>query len=82
DRSDIDGVVIATPLYLHAPMCLAAFAAGKHVFTEKSLALTIDDCKRVASAAARSPKVFQIGHQRMFDGRFHKALAYMRAGEL
>ena len=27
-------------------------------------------------------KVFQIGHQRMFDGRFHKALAYMRAGEL
>lgn len=82
DRPDIDGVVIATPLYLHAPMCLAAFAAGKHVFTEKSLALTIDDCKRVASAAARSPKVFQIGHQRMFDGRFHKALAYMRAGEL
>ncbi len=82
DLDDIDGVVIATPLFLHAPMCLDAFSAGKHVFTEKSLALTIDECKRVASAASRSPKIFQIGHQRMFEGRFHKALAHMRAGDL
>ncbi|AHE53025.1 hypothetical protein NX02_06475 [Sphingomonas sanxanigenens DSM 19645 = NX02] len=82
DLKGIDGVVIATPLHLHAPMALAAIAAGKHVFCEKSLARTIDDCKRVATAASRSPNVFQIGHQRMFDARFHKALSYMRAGEL
>ncbi|WP_162236451.1 Gfo/Idh/MocA family protein [Sphingomonas sp. Leaf25] len=82
DRQDIDGVVIATPLYMHAPMCLATLAAGKHVFCEKSLALTIADCKRVASAAARSAHVFQIGHQRLFDARFHKALGHMRRGDL
>lgn len=81
-RQDIDGVVIATPLYLHAPMCLAAFAAGKHVFCEKSLALTIDDCKRVATTASRSGRVFHIGHQRLFDARFHKALGHMRRGDL
>lgn len=82
DRNDIDAVVIATPLFLHAPMVIAAFAAGKHVFCEKSLALTIDECKRVANTAAQSPKIFQIGHQRMFDGRFHKALDHMRRGDL
>ena len=82
DRPDIDAVVIATPLYLHAPMCLAAFSAGKGVFCEKALALTVDDCKAVARAAAASPQVFQIGHQRMFDGRFHAALKHIRAGAL
>jgi len=82
DAHDIDAVVIATPLYLHAPMCLAAFAAGKSVFCEKSLALTIADCKAVARAASASPHVFQIGHQRFFDLRFLTALEHMRAGAL
>lgn len=82
DRHDIDAIVIATPLYMHAPMCLAGLAADKHVFCEKSLALTIEDCKRVASAAAKSSRVFQIGHQRLFDARFHKALNHMRQGDL
>jgi len=82
DMQGIDGLVIATPLHLHAPMCLAAFAAEKHVFCEKSLALTIDDCKRVATAASRSSRVFHIGHQRLFDARFHKALDHMRRGDL
>lgn len=82
EASDIDAVVIATPLYLHAPMCLDAFAAGKGVFCEKSLALTIDDCKAVARTATASPQVFQIGHQRLFDLRFLTALEHMRAGDL
>jgi predicted dehydrogenase len=82
DQPDIDAVVIATPLYLHAPMSLAALSAGKSVFCEKSLALTIDECKAVARAASASPHVFQIGHQRLFDLRFLTALDHMRAGAL
>lgn len=82
DAPDIDAVVIATPLDLHAPMCLAAFSAGKGVFCEKSLARTIDDCKAVARAASASPHVFQVGHQRLFDLRFLTALDHMRAGAL
>jgi len=82
DAPDIDAVVIATPLDLHAPMCLAAFSAGKSVFCEKSLARTIDDCKAVARAASASPHVFQVGHQRLFDLRFLTALDHIRAGDL
>jgi len=82
DQPDIDAVVIATPLHLHAPMSLAALSAGKSVFCEKSLALTIDECKAVARAASASPHVFQIGHQRLFDLRFLTALDHMRAGAL
>ena len=42
ESNDIDGVVIATPLNWHAPMVLDALSAGKHVFCEKSMALTMD----------------------------------------
>jgi predicted dehydrogenase len=82
DDKTIDAVVIATPLYLHAPMVLAALAAGKHVYCEKSLALTIDDCKAVARAAAASPLVFQIGHQRLFHRATLHALKQVLAGDL
>lgn len=82
DDKNIDAVVIATPLYLHAPMVLAALAAGKHVYCEKSLALTIADCIAVARAASQSPLVFQIGHQRLFHRATLHALKQVLAGDL
>ncbi len=78
----LDGVVIATPLYLHAPMCLAALAAGKHVFCEKSLAYTFEECHAVVRAARASGRVFQIGHQRLFSAEFLRAHELVRAGEI
>jgi len=78
----IDGVVIATPLHQHAPICLAAFAADKHVFCEKSLALTVDECKAIARAASASPRVFQVGHQRLFSATFLHAHELVRAGHI
>lgn len=82
ESPDIDAVVIATPLYLHAPQTLAALDAGKHAFCEKSLALTIDECKAVARAADQSPMVFQIGHQRLFHVRYLDALKRVTQGDL
>ncbi len=82
DMPDLDGVLIATPLYLHARMCLDAFSAGKHVFCEKSLAYTIDECQAVADAHRGSKKVFQIGHQRMFSAVFLRALELVQKGEI
>jgi predicted dehydrogenase len=82
DMPGLDGVLIATPLYLHARMCLDAFSAGKHVFCEKSLAYTIEECQAVADAYRGGKKVFQIGHQRLFSPVFLRALEYVKAGRI
>lgn len=82
DMPGLDGVVIATPLYRHAPMCLDALSAGKHVFCEKSLAHTVDECKAIARAAAASRNVFQVGHQRLFSASFLHAHELVQSGHI
>jgi predicted dehydrogenase len=64
ERKDIEAVLIATPLYAHAPVAIHALQAGKHVFCEKMMAYTIEDAKRMARLHLSSKKVLQIGHQR------------------
>ncbi|MCC6699671.1 MAG: Gfo/Idh/MocA family oxidoreductase [Candidatus Hydrogenedentes bacterium] len=49
-RADIQGVVIDAPTNRHAEIMVAAANAGKHIFTEKVMALTIDECNRVSDA--------------------------------
>jgi hypothetical protein len=50
-NSDVEGVIIALPLHLHAPVACAALAAGKHVLTEKLMAHNIAQCKVMARTA-------------------------------
>ena len=82
DMPDLDGVLIATPLHEHAAMCLNAMAADKHVFCEKSLALTTDECKAIARAASSGTRVFQVGHQRLFSASFLHAHEIVRSGRI
>ena len=51
ERKDIDAVVIAVPLWAHAPLAVEALQAGKHVFCEKTMAFTVEDCKKMIQAA-------------------------------
>jgi predicted dehydrogenase len=78
----LDGVIISTPLHLHAPICLAALAADKPVFCEKSLAYSIAECQAIARAAGASRRVFQVGHQRLYSAAFLQAYERVRAGEI
>lgn len=82
ERDDLDAVVIATPDHWHTPMSLAALAAGKHVYCEKPLTLTIDEGKRLVHAAATSDRVFQVGTQQRSDARFQTACELVRNGRL
>lgn len=82
ERDDIDGVVIATPLYLHARMVLDCFAAGKHVFCEKALTKTIDEALTLQKTQKENGMILQTGHQRLFDIRYLKALEDVKAGRL
>jgi predicted dehydrogenase len=73
DRKDIEAVLIATPLYMHAPVAIAAMQAGKHVFCEKMMAHTVDQAKGMARAAVSNKKVLQIGHQRRANVMYNHA---------
>jgi predicted dehydrogenase len=82
DARGLDAVVIATPLNMHARHSLDAFDAGLHVWCEKAMARTIDDCGAMVKKSQDSGKVLQIGHQRMFHPTYLNALRRVKAGEI
>ena len=80
EAGDIDGVVIATPLNWHAPMVLDALSAGKHVFCEKAMARTMDECKAIYEAYRHSDKVLYFCMQRMYDEKYIRGMQLIRDG--
>lgn len=82
ESPDIDGVIISTPLYLHAPMTLDALNAGKHVYCEKAMALTMDECKAIYEAYQNTNQVLYFCMQRMFDKKYIKGMQMIHTGEI
>jgi predicted dehydrogenase len=73
-REDIVGVMILSPDYVHEEQAVAAFQAGKHVFLEKPLAITLEGGKRVIEARNKSGKTLLVG----FVLRYNKAYKKMK----
>jgi predicted dehydrogenase len=63
----IDGVDLCLPNSLHATFAIEALSAGKHVLTEKPMALSIADCDRMIAAAERAGRLLSVIHNRRFD---------------
>jgi myo-inositol 2-dehydrogenase/D-chiro-inositol 1-dehydrogenase len=84
DRKDIEFVTIGTPDHWHVPISLAALAAGKHVYCEKPLTLTVDEGKQLIAAVKKSGKTFQVGTQQRGDlvDLFGRAVATVRSGQI
>lgn len=61
-RDDIDAVFITTPDFLHEEQGLAALRAGKHVYLEKPMTISIEGCDRLLAAARESGKRLYVGH--------------------
>lgn len=61
-RSDIDAVVLATPAATHAPLGSQVLGAGKDLFVEKPMALSLDDARRLVDLADRHQRMLQVGH--------------------
>ena len=80
EDKDIDGVIISTPLGSHAAITLDALSAGKHVFCEKAMARTLDECKAVYDAYQRSDKVLYFCMQRMFDEKYLRGMKLLHDG--
>ena len=79
-RPDVDAVVIATPEHWHALIAIAACRAGKDVYCEKPLALTIRDARAMVNAARRWGTVFQTGSQQRSGAEFRRACELVRNG--
>ncbi|MBQ5914510.1 MAG: Gfo/Idh/MocA family oxidoreductase, partial [Alistipes sp.] len=82
EQRDVEGVIIATPLYLHAPMTLDALSAGKRVFCEKSMGYTLDECLEVYNKRKETNGVLFIGQQRLFDPKYIKAMSMIHEGKI
>ena len=68
ESKEVDAVTIAVPLHLHAEIALAALDAGKHVFVEKAMAYSVEQCDQMVQASKAHPKLaVQVGHQHRFD---------------
>jgi myo-inositol 2-dehydrogenase / D-chiro-inositol 1-dehydrogenase len=81
-RSDVDGVLITAPARSHTDLVVAAAAAGKHVFCEKPMAVTLADADRAIAAAEQAGIVLQVGFNRRFAPAFAAARAAIDAGRI
>lgn len=82
DRNDVEAVTIGTPDHWHAPIALAALAAGKDVYCEKPLTLTIHEGQLLCDAVRRTGRVFQVGTQQRSSKLFRGACELVRNGRL
>jgi predicted dehydrogenase len=80
--SDVDAVMIATPVYLHPTHFEAAVKSGKHIYMEKPAGLDVAGCKRVMKAADSADRKINItfGFQQRYGGVYVKAKQMLDAG--
>ncbi|MFT5299591.1 MAG: myo-inositol 2-dehydrogenase/D-chiro-inositol 1-dehydrogenase [Mariniblastus sp.] len=82
DRKDIDVVLIGAPDHWHSKMLIDAVRAGKDVYCEKPLTLTIDEGKVLRELVGQSDRVVQVGTWQRSDSRFRLAVELVRQGRL
>ncbi|MCR9291836.1 MAG: Gfo/Idh/MocA family oxidoreductase [bacterium] len=88
DDPEIEAVIIALPLHLHAPIAIQAMKKGKHVLTEKLMAHNVAQCKAMARAAQvykdvnGNPIHLATGHQRHYSVLYDNAVHLLRFGLL
>jgi predicted dehydrogenase len=82
DRKDVDAIVTATPDHWRALVAIHACQAGKDVYAEKALSLTIREGRLMVQAARKYQRVFQVGSQQRSQAVNRLACEYVRMGKL
>jgi predicted dehydrogenase len=84
DRKDVEVVTIVTPDHWHTKIAIEAMKAGKDIYCEKPLTLTIDEGKQISKVLKETGRVFQVGTQQRSEmgQRFLRAIAMIRDGRI
>jgi predicted dehydrogenase len=82
DMKDLDGVIVASPLHLHAHHFLDVLAAGKDLYCEKTMTWSIPEAEQCLAAANKSDRVVQIGLQHESSGSLADSKKWIKDGML
>jgi predicted dehydrogenase len=82
DASDLDAVIVATPLSFHREHVVASLERGLHVYGEKAMGFTVDDCNAIVKATRDSGRQFQTGLQYRYAPWYREAIERIRNGEI
>jgi predicted dehydrogenase len=82
EAKDIDAVIVASPLHMHATHFLDTLAAGKDLYNEKTMTWSIPEAEQCLSAAKKSDRVVQIGLQHQSSGSYVDAKKWIQDGTL
>jgi predicted dehydrogenase len=80
ESKDVEAVVVATPSHQHKQITLDSIAAGKHVYCEAPLAVTVGEANEIALAGKGSKKVFQVGLQGRSNLLYKHVEKFVRSG--
>jgi predicted dehydrogenase len=81
DKS-IDAVIIGTPDHWHCKIMVDAAAAGKHIYVEKPIANTIEECNIMRAAAKKYKSIVQVGQWQRSGTHYRQAIDYVQSGKL
>ena len=79
---NVDVVVISTPNHLHRSMAEKAFSLGKHVFTEKPMAPTVEDCVAMIEAGKKADRILEVGLLCRYNPQFHQFVQLILDGAI
>lgn len=82
EDEDVEVVSICVPHHLHLEIALAAISAGKHVFLEKPMALTVAECDQIIAAAEREGVAVGVSHNQLFHPPNVRARELVESGAL
>ena len=82
ESRDIDAVIVGTPDHWHCLAMVDSLAAGKHVYVEKPIAHTIEECQVMQAATRRYGRMVQVGQWQRSGTHYANAIDYVRSGKL
>ncbi len=82
DNTDVDAVIIGTPDHWHCLQTIDACEAGKHVYVEKPLANSIDECGLMIQSAEANRRIVQVGQWQRSGPHWQEAMDFVHSGRL